>query len=131
MAQLMARRAAERAEAEATQALKKAEWAAEQARISETRKEMAEKLRIVDQKVKASTASSGSRQETPQPRKTKRTKPKDDTDEDASQEEEPEEEIVPKKRPGRTPMAGRSSALSKDFISSDDEDEGPGKDEVE
>lgn len=114
MAQLMARRAAEQADAEAAEIRKKTEWEAEQARIAEARKEMAEKLRIVDQKVRA-TSTGGSRQE-PQEKKPKPTKDRSEGDPSSS-----DEEIVPRKRRGRASTGGRPSTLSKDMISTDDD----------
>jgi hypothetical protein len=113
MQQLLARRAQEQQRAAEEETRKKAEWAAEQARIEAARKELAEQLRVVEQKV-ANAAT----------RKADSDKQRDESESDQEQEQQgDEEEIVPrtKRRNRTTASAGRPSTLSKEFIDTDDE----------
>lgn len=113
MQQLLARRAEEQQRAAEEEARKKAEWAAEQARIEAARKELAEQLRVVEQKV----ASAATR---------RAEKERDDSESDhGDEQQEDEEEIAPHtKRRNRASIvsAGRPSTLSKEFIDTDDEE---------
>jgi RNA polymerase-associated protein CTR9 len=149
LAELVARRAQEAAEAEAREAAKRAEWEAEQARIEAARREMAAKLKAVEEKISrlptglrkpgrdsdgAISDAEGSprkrraRKSTGEPKKRGR-KPKADNaqeGEEGEEEEEEEEEDDDDDDDDSEPVVGRRSKvskLSKEFISDDDDDE--------
>ncbi len=111
---LAARRAQEQAALESAKASEKAAWEAEQASIEQTRREMSERLRMVEEKIAKAPASNPpttTSSSAPRKRRSEAHEEYDDREDD--------DEEMPKRR-GRL-SRGKPSALSKDFISSDDE----------
>lgn len=124
LAALQAKRAEEQAVIEAEEAEKKAQWQAEQARIEQARKEMAERLKLVEEKVVASSSTTQTISTTPSRTGKKRAKDHEEHVAEEEDDQDDDEEVIPstRKRSTRT-STGRPSTLSKDFISSSDLDE--------
>lgn len=131
MQSLLALRARDQAQQEEAAAKTRSDWEAEQLRIEHTRREMAARLKLAEEKIAATPQAASPAERTSQapPSSRKRRAAREPAaDTGAEPEPEPEaesedEEVVPKRR---LRPAGRPSALSKEFISDDEDGEGDG-----